>query len=74
MMHFSTASGPNRPAIALAAVILAVAAVTLWLAHENGTRQGFVVPGLLVIAGVLVPQTLLMAISGSVRSCCASAS
>ena len=61
MMNVSSPSGRNRPALVLAAGLLALAAVAAWLAYRQSAALFFVLAGVLGAAGLLVPQALLIA-------------
>jgi regulator of protease activity HflC (stomatin/prohibitin superfamily) len=61
MMNISSPSGRNRPALVLAAGLLALAAVTAWLAYRQVVPLFYVLAVVLAAAGLLVPQALLIA-------------
>jgi regulator of protease activity HflC (stomatin/prohibitin superfamily) len=61
MMNVSSPSGRNRPALAFAAGLLALAAVAAWLAYHQSAPLFFVPAVVLGAAGLLVPQALLIA-------------
>ena len=61
MMNVSSPSGRNRPALVLAAGLLALAAVAAWLAYRQSAPLFFVLAVVFGAAGLLVPQALLIA-------------
>ena len=61
MSNYFKANGANRPAIVLAIVVLAVAALSAWLANDTGARGYYWVAGGLTILAFLVPQTIMVA-------------
>jgi len=61
MMNISSPSGRNRPALVLAAGLLALAAATAWLAYRQVVPLLYVLAVVLAAAGLLVPQALLIA-------------
>jgi regulator of protease activity HflC (stomatin/prohibitin superfamily) len=60
-MNYFKAKGANRPAIVLAAVVLAVAALFAWFAYDGGPRSYYWIAGSLAVVGFLIPQTILIA-------------
>jgi regulator of protease activity HflC (stomatin/prohibitin superfamily) len=61
MNNYFKASGANRPAIVLAIVVLAAAALSAWLAYDTGSRSFYWVAGCLVILAILIPQSIMVA-------------
>jgi len=61
MMNVSSPSGRNRPALVLAAGLLALAALAAWFAYHQSAPLFFVLTVVLGAAGLLVPQALLIA-------------
>ena len=61
MMNIPSPTGRNRPALVLAAGLLALAAVAAWLAYRQGGPLFYVLAVVLGAAGLLVPQALLIA-------------
>ena len=61
MNNYFNASGANRPAIVLAAVVLATAALSAWLGYDSGTRSGYWIAGGLAILAFLIPQSIMVA-------------
>jgi regulator of protease activity HflC (stomatin/prohibitin superfamily) len=61
MNNYLKASGANRPAIVLAALLLAVAAYLVWQAYESGTRGGYWSAGGLAVLAFLITQSLMVA-------------
>ena len=61
MSNYFNASGANRPAIVLAALVLAVAALFVWLAYDAGSRGGYWIAGGLAILAFLIPQSIMVA-------------
>lgn len=61
MSNYFSANGANRPAIVLAALVLAVAALSAWLASDSGTRSGYWIAGGLAILAFLIPQSIMVA-------------
>ena len=61
MSNYFKANGANRPAIVLAVVVLAVAALSAWLAYDTGARGYYWVAGGLAILAFLIPQTIMVA-------------
>jgi regulator of protease activity HflC (stomatin/prohibitin superfamily) len=61
MINYFNASGTNRPAIVLAALLLAAATLSIWLAYDGGTRSFYWVGGGLAILAFLIPQSLMVA-------------
>ena len=61
MSNYFKANGANRPAIVLAVVVLAAAALSAWLAYDTGARGYYWLAGGLVILALLIPQTIMVA-------------
>jgi regulator of protease activity HflC (stomatin/prohibitin superfamily) len=61
MNNYFKANGANRPAIVLAIVVLAIAALSAWHAYDTGSRAYHWVAGGLAILAFLIPQTILIA-------------
>lgn len=61
-MSSPTLGGANRPALVLAVAVIVLGGLVAWFAHGSGLGvTGYVLAGILVVAGLLVPQSLLMA-------------
>jgi regulator of protease activity HflC (stomatin/prohibitin superfamily) len=61
MSNYFKANGANRPAIVLAVVVLAAAALSAWLAYDTGARGYYWAAGGLAILALLIPQTIMIA-------------
>lgn len=61
MNNYFSASGTNRPAIVLAALLSAIAAFFIWYAYDTGTRSGYWTAGGLVVLAFLITQSLMLA-------------
>jgi regulator of protease activity HflC (stomatin/prohibitin superfamily) len=61
MNSYFKASGANQPAIVLAVVVLAIAALGAWLGYDLGFRSLYWVAGGLAIVALLIPQTIMVA-------------
>ena len=61
MSNYSSASGTNRPAIVLAALLSAVAAFFIWHAYDTGSRGGYWIAGGLAVLAFLITQSLMVA-------------
>ncbi|WMT71624.1 slipin family protein [Bradyrhizobium sp. Ash2021] len=61
MNNYFKASGANQPAIVLAVVVAAVAALSAWLAYDTASRSLYWLAGCLAILAFLVPQTIMVA-------------
>jgi regulator of protease activity HflC (stomatin/prohibitin superfamily) len=61
MNNYFKANGANQPAIVLAVVVLAGAALSAWLAYDTGSRSLYWLAGGLAILAFLVPQTIMVA-------------
>ncbi len=61
MNNYFTASGANRPAIVLAILFAAAAALSIWLAYDSGSRGGYWIGGILAVLAFLIPQSLMVA-------------
>jgi regulator of protease activity HflC (stomatin/prohibitin superfamily) len=56
-----TLSPTNQPAIVLAALTLALAAIVAWLGHGAGSVAAYSLAAFLVLVAALIPRSLLMA-------------
>ena len=54
-------SGANRPAMVLAAIVLALAALLAWLGLETNSRTAYVLAAFVAIVAFLIPQAILIA-------------
>jgi regulator of protease activity HflC (stomatin/prohibitin superfamily) len=54
-------NGANRPAIALAFVVFAIAALSAWHAYDTGARSFYWAAGVLTVLAFLIPQSVLVA-------------
>ena len=61
MSNYFKANGANRPAIVLAAVVLAFAAAVAWLSYDASSRGGYIVAAGLAIVAFLIPQAIMVA-------------
>ena len=61
MSSYFKAKGANQPAIVLAAVVLAFAALAAWFAYDTNSRGGYVLAGGLSIVAFLIPRSILVA-------------
>ena len=61
MSSYLGTSGANRPAIVLAAVILALAAWLAWLGFDANSRTAYFLAACLAVVGFLIPQAIMVA-------------
>src|SRR4029077_18541845 len=61
MSNYFSASGTNRPAIVLAALVSAFAAFFIWPAYDTGSRGGYWIAGVLSVLAYLITQSLMVA-------------
>jgi regulator of protease activity HflC (stomatin/prohibitin superfamily) len=61
MMNALTWGGRNRPAVVLANILIGLGIVAAWFAYSSAAPLGWVAAGVLVLAGLLVPQALMIA-------------
>ena len=61
MMNALTGGGRNRLAVVLAIVLIVLGIGTAWFAHDRAAPPGWIAAVILVFAGLLVPQALMMA-------------
>src|SRR5258708_1517630 len=61
MNNYFKASGANQPAIVLAVVVLAGAALSAWLGYDTGSRSLYWLAGGLAILAFLIPQAIMVA-------------
>ena len=61
MSNYFKANGANRPAIVLAAVVLAFAAPVAWFTYDTSSRGGYVLAVGLAIIAFLIPQAIMVA-------------
>ena len=61
MMNALTWGGRNRPAVVLANILIGLGLVTAWFAYSRAEPLGWVAAAILVLAGLLVPQALMIA-------------
>ncbi len=54
-------NGANRPAVVLAFVVLAIAALSAWHGYDTGARGYYWVAGGLAILALLIPQSIMVA-------------
>lgn len=59
--YFKANGGRSRLSLVLAAVVLALAALVAWLAHDGGSRGFYAVAAGLAIIAFLIPQAILVA-------------
>ena len=61
MSNYFKANGANRPAIVLAAVVLAFAALVAWFSYDTSSRGGYILAVGLAIVAFLIPQAIMVA-------------
>lgn len=61
MNNYFKANGANQPAIVLAVLFAAAAALCVWLAESNGARSYYWIAGGLAVIAALIPQSLMVA-------------
>lgn len=61
MMNALTWGGRNRPAIVLANILIGLGVIAAWFAYSQAAPLGWVAAAILVLAGLLVPQALMIA-------------
>lgn len=61
MSNYLGTSGANRPAMVLAAILLAFAAWLAWLGLESNSRTAYVLAACMAIVAFLIPQAILIA-------------
>lgn len=61
MMNALTWGGRNRPAVVLANILIGLGLVTAWFAYSRAEPLCWVAAAILVLAGLLVPQALMIA-------------
>jgi regulator of protease activity HflC (stomatin/prohibitin superfamily) len=61
MKTYFNASGVNRPAIVIAAALLASAALVAWHAYKVAGRADYALAAILVVIALLTPQALMIA-------------
>jgi regulator of protease activity HflC (stomatin/prohibitin superfamily) len=61
MSSYLGTSGANRPAMVLAAVVLALAAWLAWLGFDTGSRTAYVLAACAAIVAFLIPQAIMVA-------------
>ena len=61
MMNALTWGGRNRPAVVLANILIGLGLVAAWFAYSRAEPLGWVAAAILVLAGLLVPQALMIA-------------
>jgi regulator of protease activity HflC (stomatin/prohibitin superfamily) len=61
MSNYFKANGANRPAIVLAVIVLAFAALAAWLGYDRNWRTGYVLAGGLAVIAFLIPQAIMVA-------------
>ena len=61
MNSYFKAKGANQPAIVLAVVVLAFAALAAWFAYDTNSQGGYVLAGGLSIVAFLIPRSILVA-------------
>jgi regulator of protease activity HflC (stomatin/prohibitin superfamily) len=61
MNNYFTAKGVNKPAVVLALLIMVAAACSAWFGYETAARGYYWVAGALVIVGLLIPQSVMIA-------------
>jgi regulator of protease activity HflC (stomatin/prohibitin superfamily) len=61
MSNYFRAKGANKPAVVLAAVILAFAALVAWFAYNTNSRGSYILAAGLAIVAFLMPQAIKVA-------------
>ena len=61
MNHYFIAKGVNKPAMVLAALIVAAAVFCAWLGYDTGAHRYYWIAGALVIIALLIPQSIMIA-------------
>ena len=61
MSNYLGAKGANQPAVVLAVIVLALAAVAAWYGYETGSRSLYAGTAVLVVIALLIPQALKIA-------------
>jgi regulator of protease activity HflC (stomatin/prohibitin superfamily) len=61
MNNYFNAKGANRPAFALAVIVLTFAALAAWSAYDTGSRGGYVLAAGLAVVAFLIPQAVKVA-------------
>src|SRR5665213_3531676 len=61
MNNYFRTNGANRPAIVLAVIVAAAAAVAVWFAYDTGARGYYWLAGGLGVVAFLVPQSIMVA-------------
>jgi regulator of protease activity HflC (stomatin/prohibitin superfamily) len=61
MNHYFIAKGVNKPAIALAVLIMAAAAYCVWLGYDSGAHRYYWIAGILAVVALLIPQSIMVA-------------
>jgi regulator of protease activity HflC (stomatin/prohibitin superfamily) len=61
MNNYFRANGANRPAMVLAVMFAAAAALSAWFAYDTGARGSYWVAGGLAIIAYLIPQSIMVA-------------
>jgi regulator of protease activity HflC (stomatin/prohibitin superfamily) len=61
MSNYLGTSGANRPALVLAAIVLAFAAWLAWLGLDTNSRTAYVLAAGMAIVAFLIPQAILIA-------------
>jgi regulator of protease activity HflC (stomatin/prohibitin superfamily) len=61
MSNYLGTSGANRPALVLAAIVLAFAAWLAWLGLDTNSRTAYVLAACMAIVAFLIPQAILIA-------------
>ncbi|SDK05326.1 MULTISPECIES: SPFH domain-containing protein [Bradyrhizobium] len=61
MNNYFKANGANQPAIVLAALFAAAAALCAWFGESTGVRSYYWATGILAVIAALIPQSLMVA-------------
>jgi len=61
MSNYFKANGANQPAIVLAVIVLAFAALAAWLGYEGNSRACYVLAGALAVVAFLIPRAIMVA-------------
>jgi regulator of protease activity HflC (stomatin/prohibitin superfamily) len=61
MNNYFRAKGVNKPAVVLAALIMAAAAACAWFGYDTGAHRYYWIAGGLAIVALLIPQSIMIA-------------
>jgi len=61
MNNYFKANGANRPAIVLAVLFAAAAALSIWHAYDSGSHGFYWIGGVIAVLAFLIPQSIMVA-------------